>query len=49
MEAEHLAHLTRSAQGVMKKIKCPNKALERERRMLIIGLLECMHSQGYTE
>ena len=35
--------------GVMKKIKCQNKALERERRMSILGLLECMSAQGYRE
>ena len=49
MEAAHLAHLTRSGQTLMSKVKCPNKAMEQARRMTILGLVECMSSQGYTE
>ena len=49
MEVEHLAHLTQSAQGVMKKIKCPNKALEQEQHMSILSLLECIWTAHVLE
>ena len=49
MEAPHLTHLTQSAQNLMSKMKCPSKAMEQARCMKILGLIECMSSQGYTE
>ena len=49
MEAAHLAHLARSGQTLMSKVKCPSKAMEQARRMTILGLVECTSSQGYTE
>ena len=44
-----MEHLTPSAHELIRKIKCQNKAIERERRTQILALVDCMSSHGYRE